>query len=143
MTKIDVTQLLIALIGGSFTVISTVALALVNKYVKDKRMATILEHALTNGLGMLQQAAEGAVPSIAKSIPGVPVAVAPAVQYVIDHVPEAVSHWGLTPEALAEKVIARIGVKSIETNIAVAASDSPLLPAPIAPVPANVIKEVL
>jgi hypothetical protein len=143
VTKIDTTQLLLSLIGGFFLIVNTVAVALINRYVKDRQMGVVLENGLKNSLGMLQQVAENAVPAITQSLPGVPPSVAPGVQYVLDHVPEAVQHWGLTPQAIAEKIIARIGVKSIETNIAVAASDSPLLPAPVAPVPVNVIKEVV
>jgi hypothetical protein len=55
-------------------------------------------------------------------------------QYITDHASEAISHFGITSTALAEKLQAREGVLNIQANLATAASAAPT-PKPLDPVP--------
>jgi hypothetical protein len=137
-TAVDLTQILLAVVTGVFTVLAAVVPIMIQKYVTDKKMADVLERGLQNSLGVLQQASEQEIRAAAIKLPHVPVAVAPAVQYMLDHANDARLHFGLTDQLIAEKIIARMGVKNIETNIAIAGSAGPLTPDPIAPVPSNV-----
>jgi hypothetical protein len=52
---------IVALIGGIFSVLGVVVTVLLNKYVKDDQMRKVLETALQNGLGVLQQAAKDGI----------------------------------------------------------------------------------
>lgn len=137
-TTIDLTQIIVALIGGGFTIVSAVATYLINKYVKDKQAADVLEKALQNGIGYLQQAATNEVVAAHVQIPGVPDSIAPAVKYALDHAIPEIKRLGFTPEAIAEKIIARIGTLNVQSNIATAGNDTLVQPAPLSPVPTNV-----
>lgn len=118
--NIDLTQLLIALIGAIVTVLGSVAIALVNAHVKDATARGVLATAITNSLGAGQQAADGVVvalkPTVA--IPGVPAALAPQVQYVLDHASDEATMLGVTPLGIASKINAQIGLAKIAANTA-------------------------
>jgi hypothetical protein len=126
---IDFSAVAVAVIGGVFTVIQAYANAQINKLDTDKQSATVLEAAMKNSLGALQQATEGAAKGYIKPVtvqlPAQYAGVAVAVQYVLDHAGDEAARFGLTPEAIAEKIIARIGVASIQSNIQSAAAPGP------------------
>lgn len=135
---IDLTAILLAVIAGLFGLGKIVITALIERRIKNAEMRDLLEKALDNGLGAIQQAASGQVVAAHVTLPAgmVPDRVAPGVQYVFDHAGEALDHFGITAEAVGEKLIARIGKKEIETNIAVTASPaSPAIIPPLAPSP--------
>ncbi len=131
----DLTGLAVAIIGGLFLVINTLALRWVQNHVKNETDKAVLSTALTNGLGMAQAAAEGAVGALHPriSIPGVPDALAPGVAYVLQHAGDEAARLGNTPKEIAEKLIAREGLSAIASNIAAAGSNSPT-PKPLDPV---------
>jgi hypothetical protein len=135
---IDLTAILVAIIGGVSTIVGTMFLAWLRVHMKDDTAAATLGNAVTNSLGALQQAAQAEIVSHRPQIqlPGVPEHLAPAVQYVLDHAGEEAARFGITPRDLAEKVAARIGLAAIQTNIATAASPA-ASPAPLDPLPAT------
>ena len=135
-TSLDMTQILIALIGASFSLIASFAIYLTNSHVKNTSMAQLLDNAVNNALGFMQQAATTAVRESRPQIHGVPDNIRPGVQYVLDHAGEAVSHFNLKDEHIWDKIVSRSGLKEIETNIAVASSDLPVVNKPLDPVPA-------
>jgi hypothetical protein len=135
---VDLTPIVVAVVGGVFNIVLIAGVALINSKIKDTQMRDVLESALKNGLGKIQVAAVSEIQHARIAIPDVPPEVAVGVQYVLDHAPEAAEHFGLSSEAIADKIIARIGVKNVETNIAIASSASPEVPEPLAPVPVTV-----
>ncbi len=99
-------------------------------------MADLLSSAVDSSLGKMQQATDLQLKQAAVLHPTLSPQLAVGVKYVTDHAPEALDHFGITPEAVAEKVEAAIGVKNIETNLAVSSNATPQVVAPLDPVPA-------
>src|SRR3954470_19957659 len=113
------TPIIVAAIGGVFSVLGVVVTVLLNKYVKDAQMRSVLETALQNGLGVLQQAAKDGVqlkadPKVEAQLPPTtsPQMTA-AVQYVVDHADEAVKRFDIPPTMIAQKLVARAGVQDL------------------------------
>lgn len=133
----DLTPYLVPLFVVTLNIIGGVAVGLINSKMKKSQMRDLLSAALTNALGKIQVAGAAEITAAQVKIPGVSPAIAVGVQYVLDHAGEAAAHFGLTPESIADSILARIGVQNIETNKAIAASPSAEAPAPLAPVPAT------
>jgi hypothetical protein len=112
------TPIIVAAIGGVFSVLGIVITVLLNKYVKDTQMRSVLETALQNGLGVLQPAKDGvqlhADPKVEAQLPPTtsPQMTA-AVQYVVDHADEAVKRFDIAPTMIAQKLVARAGVQDL------------------------------
>ncbi len=134
--QIDLTGIASLVAVTFFGVALRVGYALIERYVKNAAMRSLLETTLGNALGMMQQATQADIVSAKALHPTVdnPL-VAVGVKYALDHADEAVSHFDLTSDALAEKIEARIGVANIKTNLAVAGSALPVAPKPLDPVP--------
>jgi hypothetical protein len=140
MTTIDLTQVIIATIGGFFTVGSAVFAIWLQSHMKDKEAAATILTAVKNSLGAMQQAATAGIrvadPRIALPA-STPPQIAAGVQYVLDNAGAEVLRLGLTPDVIASKISAQVGLANIATNLAVAASPAPIIPRPLAPVPAT------
>lgn len=108
----DYTALAVSVIGGLFTVIGTVGVALINSRMKDKQAAATLDNALTNSLGAVQNAVDAQIKShpLQISVPGISPQMASGVQYVMDHAGDEAARLGVTPAAIADKITARIGL---------------------------------
>lgn len=134
---VDFTAIAITVIGGIFAVIKIVAESYAASRIKDVDARAIVDKALDNSLGAIQQAAQGEVLAIKPvvAIPGVGAALAPGVQYVLDHAGPEAERLGITPVALADKIDARLGLANIATNLAVSASPAPVIAKPLDPVP--------
>lgn len=135
--------IILAVVGGLFGVIRAWSVYAINKRVTDEALAKQLSAALDNGLGVVQQAAEGVLTRISPQVQAAPIAAAlkPGVQHVLDNAAEAVDRYQSTwptpaPQAIAEKLIARAGKAAIATNLAISASDTSTVAAPLAPVSA-------
>lgn len=146
---LDVTSILNTIIQGVigivFAVVGVAVPFIINKYVQDKSAATAVANAVANSLGKIQQAAQsGAVTGIRQIDPhlNVPAYLAPGVQYVLDHAGEEAARFGLTPEAIADKIVAKLGLKNIETNMNITASPMSLVAPPLAPVPEGYVMKV-
>jgi hypothetical protein len=138
--QVDITQILIAAIGGIFSVLSIIMTAWIQAHVKDNKMRNLLECAVQRSLGALQQASDKELQQASLSLK-LPAEVAFGVQYVCTHAQEALDHYGITPEHIAEKIQALIGLKAIEINKAVAASSTPIIPKPLDKVPPKELEE--
>lgn len=139
------TPIILAVIGGLFGVIRAWSVYLINDRVKDKALAEQLSNALGNGLGAVQQAAEGAFIRVSPQVMAAPIAdrLKPGVQYVLNNAAEAVDRFQGTwptpaPVAIAEKLVSRAGVAAIATNLAISASATDTVAAPLAPVPKTI-----
>ena len=132
---LDLTGIAVAVTGGVFSILATVLSVWITSHVSDKAAASRLASAVQNSLGAIQQAATSAISLGRPSIPDVPMALAPGVQYVLDHAGDEAARFGLTNRAIAQKIEAKIGLENIATNIAVSGSATPTVVKPLDPVP--------
>ena len=134
VVDVDLTGIACALIAGVFSILSIVLPMMINARIKDAQAADTLGTAVKNSLGALQQASIAAakgIKPIAVSLPsGVPPELATGVQYVLDHAGPEAARFGITPEAIASKISAQIGLVSIAQSAPAAAAT---LPATVVP----------
>jgi hypothetical protein len=142
---IDLTGVACSLIAGFFGVLSVVLPVIINNRMKDKQAAEALCQAVHNSLGALQQSATMVARTLhpAATVPGVPEPLQPAVAYVLEHAGPEAERLGVTPEKIASKVLAQVGLAEIKTNVAVASSSAPVVPDPLGPVPVATPLEAL
>lgn len=135
--EISLTEVLVSLIGTAGTIIAAVAVALINQRIKDAQLRDVIANAAKNAVGIVQQGATGMVQRLDPRVPAgiVPDRLVPGVRYMLDHAGEAIERFGITPEKLAEKITAQIGLREIESNIAINASPAPVVVPPLAPSP--------
>lgn len=133
---IDLTGIAVAATGGFFSILGIVVSAWLMSKMNDKKAAVTLAQAVSNSLGAIQTATTSQIQAMhpEMKIPGVPESLRPGVQYVLDHAGDEASRLGITPVAIAQKIDAKIGLANISTNLAVAGNNSPVVPAPLAPV---------
>jgi hypothetical protein len=134
---IDLTGVACSLIAGFFGLLSVMLPMIINNRMKDKQAADALCQAVRNSLGAMQQSATTAARVLhpAATISGIPATLLPAVQYVLEHCGPEAERLGVTPERIASKVLAQVGLAEIKTNVAVASSSAPVVPDPLGPVP--------
>lgn len=132
---VDLTGIAVAAVGGFFSVLGLVLVAIIQLKLKDKAMADLLASAVRNSLGKIQQATEAQIRDAQFLHPTLPPDLAVGTQYIVDHAPEALEHFGITPAAVADKVEAAIGLTEIQNNIAITASAAPVIVRPLAPSP--------
>lgn len=111
----DYTALAVSVIGGLFTVVGAVGVALINSRMKNKQDAAVLDSALTNSLGAVQNAVTSGLAShpLQLTLPKISASTASGVQYVIDHAGDEAARLGVTPKAIADKINARLGLANI------------------------------
>jgi hypothetical protein len=131
---IDLTGVAVAATGGFFTILGSVLLALINSHLKDKAAREVLTGAVKNSLGAIQQAATSEIQALKPALPGVPASLAPGVQYVLDNAGDEAARLGVTPDVIAQKIEAKIGLANIATNLATTANATPDVVPPLAPV---------
>lgn len=124
----DFTPIVVAVVGGVFSVIGIVATALINSHMKDAQAATVLNAAIGNSLGAVQNAIDAGIRShpLQATIPGITPALAAGVQYALDHAGQEAALRGITPAAIADKINARLGL------VKMAAIMPPAVPNPVA-----------
>jgi hypothetical protein len=134
---IDPTPILVALINLAFPLVAAVATYLINANVKNQQLATQLTNAVQNAMGTVQQHAIDSLRGKTELTMTVnDPAIQRGVRYVIDNAAESIGHFKIPPERIAEKLVAKVGLASIETNRAATASPVPGISGPLAPVPA-------
>jgi hypothetical protein len=131
---VDLTGVAVAVTGGVFSIIGIVLSAWLASHIKDQTAAQTIAAAVNNSLGALQQAATSEIQAVHPALPGVPAALVPGVQYVLDHAGDEATRLGVTPVAIAQKVEAQIGLANIATNLATTASTAPIVVPPLEPV---------
>lgn len=109
--SVDVTTILLAVIGGAVTILSAAVPIILSKYVSDKAARDALTTAVQSSLGTIQQAVDSSVKPT--STPGVRADLEPGVRYVMDHAPDAVKRLKLTPALIAEKISAQQGLRKL------------------------------
>lgn len=134
---IDPTPIIVALINLAFPIVAAVATYLINSHIKNHELAAQLSNAVQNALGSVQQHAtdslqKGSDLRLTTDHP----AIADGVQYVINNAAEAIAHFNIPPERIAQKLVAKVGLAAIQTNLAATAAPTPVIAGPLAPVPA-------
>jgi hypothetical protein len=131
--SIDLSQIISALSTGVFAVLGFVITGLVNSHLKDASARTVVDAAIGNSLGALQQAATTSLTAFHPSV-ALPASIPPdlqaGVQYVLANAGPEAARFGITPEAIAAKIDARIGLAKIQAA-KVAAVTGPALPATV------------
>lgn len=108
----DFTPVVVAIVGGVFSVIGIVVTALINARMKDTQAAATLNSAIGNALGAMQNAADAGLKShpLQAVIPGISPELASGVQYAMDHAGDEAARFGITPALIADKINARAGL---------------------------------
>jgi hypothetical protein len=135
MEPISFTEIIVALIGTAGTILTAVAIAIINRKIENSQLREVLANAVKNGVGAVQQGAQRMIteadPQLVTGL--IPPRLVPGVQYVLDNASEAVERFGQTPELIAGKIVAQIGLGEIETNLVVSASPDPVAIPPMTP----------
>ena len=132
---VDLTGVAVAATGGFFSVLGIVISLWLSNHIKNQTDAATISNAVKNSLGAIQQAATSQIQVFHPQIPNVPASLAPGVQYVIDHAGDEMKRAGITPEAVASKIEAQVGLANIANNIAVSSNATPVVMEPLAPSP--------
>lgn len=115
----DITELVLLLSIAGLNVVGAVAVYVINKRIKDAQLRDVLANAVRNSVGIgsavLPTTIRRIRPSLELSL--IPTALQPKVEYVLEHAGEAAKRFGVTPDKIAEKVIAQIGLNNPD-NIA-------------------------
>lgn len=113
----DVTTLAILLFIVMLNVIGAIGVYFVQKRIKDAQLRDVLANAVRNSVGIGGQVGtiliSRAKPKI--DLDFVPEFLQPKVAYVIEHADDAIKRFGITPEKIAEKVVAQIGIAAIQS----------------------------
>ena len=134
---IAITPIVVALINLAFPAVGAVATYLIHAHVKNQEMATQLTNAVNNAIGTVQQnAAESLQGKTQLKLTQDDPAIQKGVQYVVNNAAEAIKHFKIPTDRIAQKLEAKVGLKAIETNLAATASPVPGVTSPLAPVPA-------
>lgn len=133
---IDLTAIILAIIGGAFSIIVAIATAVINSRMKDGSAKDTIRAAVQNGLGAMEMATRGLVKDIKPEVQllGVTPKMQIGVQYVLDHAGEELGRFGITPAAVADKLVAQIGLderaKKLVADVAEVEPKRPVPPAP-------------
>jgi hypothetical protein len=112
-----------------------VATYLINGHVKNQQMANMLSNAVQNGLGIVQQRTTAALKGADLTVETPNPDIQSGVQYVINNAAEAISHFNIPADRIAQKLEAKLGLAEIATNLATTASPLPVIAGPLAPAP--------
>ena len=126
------------MVGGIFSIIGIVFAWWLQNHMKDQQAALTVANAVKNSLGAMQQAATAGIQAARPSIalpPGAPPQLATGLQYALDNAGDEAKRLGITPEVLAQKITAQVGLANIATNIAVAGNATSAVPAALDPTP--------
>ena len=110
---IDFTPIVVAIVGGLFSVIGSVFLLWLQSHMKDQAAAATIGAAVKNGLGAAQNAIDAGLTAhpLQATLPaGTSPAVAAGVAYVLSQAGPEATRLGITPGAIAAKVAAQLGL---------------------------------
>ncbi len=110
-SEFDYAPIIAALINQAFTLVVAVGTYLINAKIENQQMRDLLGKALVSAVGVAKGKAQDALKSSPDRVVTTGnVEVDAGVQYVINNAAEAISHFDLSKEKIAEKIIARIGL---------------------------------
>lgn len=111
-TTIDLTGLLTIALQTLAAIISALIIWALQRYGKkmgldiNEQQRLVLNQAVSDGIRFAQNTAESTIAPSAANIVVPNDVVATAAKYVLAQVPDAVAHFGATPDAIARKVVA-------------------------------------
>ena len=118
---VDLTGIATTVIAGIFGVLGVVIPLWLRQRINNADDAAAVAKAVQNALGAIPQAATTGVTTLRPNVPlpaGTPPGVAVGVQYVLDHAGDEAARIGVTPAAIASKVVAQMGLAQIAANTA-------------------------
>lgn len=118
---IDFTQIVEAAASGIISIATAVFLAWLQSHMKDKAAAATISNAVVNAEGAAKQALDAGLTShpLQVSLPiGTSPAVAAGVAYVLGQAGPELTRLGITPDAVAAKIDAKIGLGKIAAQSA-------------------------
>lgn len=132
--------LVVTIVGGIFSLIGVLLTAFIGAHMKDQKSAAVLTQAIHDALGAMQQSITDAAATIDTPkkvrIDGVPDHLTVGVMYVMDHAGQEMAHLRQTPEMIADRIRAQIGLRAIATHEAERAAAA-FRPANVLPGSAN------
>jgi hypothetical protein len=132
---IDLPGVALSCLAGFVGVLSIALPSILDRHARRQEARDVVRHAIRSSLGALQQSSSvaGQMLTTGVPIPEVPSKLESAVRYVIEHAGAEMDYLGIDPQLVAKKILAQIGLIEIQTNQAVAANATPLVPAPLGP----------
>ena len=130
--QIDLTGIASLIASLAFAVLLRVGYAFIRAHVHNQWLADMLDRELGNALGMMQQATQVEINTASELHPTLNPLTAVGVNFMLKHATEAVQN--MSPDMIADKIDAKVGIASIATNLAVAGSPTPDVPHPLDPV---------
>ena len=122
-----------ALINLVFPLVGAIATAVINARIKNKQLADMLHNAIENSLGFLKKRAiDAAQGAVIDTKPG-SADMDAAVQYVVNNAAEAVKHFEIPNDRIADKIVAKLGLAEIATNLATTSAGNTTTLTPMAP----------
>jgi hypothetical protein len=128
---IDLTGVAASCLAAVISIAGSLFLAWLQSHMKDQAAAATLGAAVQNALGAAQNAADDGLashPLQVKLPAGTSPAVAAGVSYVLDQAGPEMTRLGVTPDAVAAKVAAQIGLAKVAA--APANNATPIVPKP-------------
>jgi hypothetical protein len=114
-STIDLTPILLAMLSGLFTIFGII----INKRMKDAKDSDTMRAAVLNSIGAAAQAARGIIVQVGPKIanPGIPENLMPNLQYALDHAGDEFARAGISPIAVASKIVAQQGLLSVDESL--------------------------
>jgi hypothetical protein len=135
-TEWNYLPLLNAIIDALLPIVVAIAAVAISKMVKNQQMASLLANAVQNSLGAVQQEVSKTVGAGGRLSMNVgSAAIVAGADYVSQHAGEAMKFFKLNDDVIQQKIIAKLGLAAIATNLAETASSAPVVAGPLAPVP--------
>ena len=100
----------------------------------DKQHRDALTTTINNAIGVVLSAAQNAGDARLGNVSIKNAALGSALQYVLENAPSAVAHFGLSDDAIAQKVAAQLAIVLHVTNSTPASAPAPVT-VPVAPTP--------
>lgn len=112
MASVDLVTITQAVVEMVAAIAIPVALAWIRSWKIDDNYKNLIANAVTNGAGVAKAYLDNKIDTNELALhPQIKQPeIAAAVQYVINHVPDAVKYFDLTPDQLSDKVISKLGL---------------------------------
>jgi hypothetical protein len=113
---VDLTPIAVAFSGSLFSVVAAVLTYLINTRLKSTQNAKVLADAVRNSIGFAEAASVDVINQAhyRVEVPGLSPKAQTRLQYVLDHAGEEAASFGITQQAIADKITAQIGNRKLD-----------------------------
>jgi hypothetical protein len=135
--SVDLTAVVIALNSGVITIIGGILTYIIDTRMKNTQNAKVLADAIHNSIGFVAAASETVItaahPQV--TVKGISPETQAQLQYVLDHAGSEAASFGITQEAILDKITAAIGNRRLDAmKTAPTVSTGPVETITVAPV---------